>query len=83
MSGDKTPASGFKSDDEKNKPTAHNEEGTPGVALAGGPGTGNDDCKPHYREQRHELFGAEAENSPSTGWKGVYAEMEVAVNAHL
>lgn len=77
MSSESKTASGFKAHEVKDEPTATNDEGRPGVALAGGPGTDKDDCKPHYREQRHELFGAESEDSPSAGWKTVYAQMEV------
>jgi len=83
MSADVTETvGGFKSSNDQDEANTTEGQRPPGVALPGSPGNKNDDCTPHYREQRHELYGAESgENSPSGGWRRVYAEMEVAVNA--
>jgi len=73
---------GFKCDSDQDGANATDGQKPPGEALAGSPGNKNDDCKLQYREQRHELFGAESsERSPSGGWRRVYAEMGVSVNA--
>jgi hypothetical protein len=43
--------------------------------LPGLPGTEKDDCKQPYVS--HGLSGIGSESSPSCGWRGVYAAMEV------
>lgn len=50
----------------------------PGVSYQDRPGKQHDRSTSNYREQRHKLFGALAdERVPSAGWRSVYAAMSV------
>jgi hypothetical protein len=51
------------------------EHSTAGGGLPGLPRLQKYDCKQHYHGER--LSCTARENSPSTGWRGVYAAMEV------
>lgn len=69
-----------KSDAESGVETDGNQRPA-GDALAGCPGNQNDVRTLSYRSQRHEFNGQFEERVPSSGWRAVYAAMEVGVNA--
>jgi hypothetical protein len=73
---------GFKSPASQENSNATERENPPEEALAGGLGHQEDDCSESYSTQQHNFSDAEAsapEQSPSTGWRGVYDAMEVSV----
>jgi hypothetical protein len=72
-------ANGFITDEDQDGGNATEQKSTPGDALAGSPGSDNDDSTLQYNAERHSFNGpgASTEASPSTGWRQVYAAMEV------
>lgn len=73
-------ATNFKSSETEDEVETREYRECPGEDLAGVPEEDKDDCKPHFTAERHkftERGESASENSPSTGWRGVYYQMGV------
>jgi len=82
MSSDRS-APDFKTSDGEASSRANRQQGPPGEALAGSPGTQND-CTHTYPRERDKFSGTDVsrEPIPSAGWRSVYFEMGVMDAGH-
>jgi len=74
---------GFMTEERKRMAKAHRQKTAPEDPGQGRLGQQNDDCTQFYPRKRHKFSGTGSqEASPSCGWRGVMAAMEVTNAGH-